>query len=76
MINPMLSSHFKKKIKKFPGQPTPEQTDSCESKLTYSKFQVAKKNLKQTKKNAQQIRQDHLQTRSEEAACIGNHKLS
>ena len=64
------------KIKDFPGQPIPVQTNSCESKAIYSNFKDTKKNLKQTKNNAQQIRQEHLQARSEEAAYIGNHKLS
>ena len=63
------------KIKKFPGQPIPIQTDSNESKTIYSNFYDAKKYLKNTKKNAQQIRQEHLQIRSYEAACIGNYKL-
>ena len=31
------------KIKEFPGQPIPVQTDSCESKLIHSNFQDAKK---------------------------------
>ena len=64
------------KIKDFPGQPIPVQTDSCESKTIYSNFKDTKKNLKQTKNNTQQIRQEHLQARSEEAACIGNHNFS
>ena len=54
-----------KKIKKFPGQPIPVQIDSHESKTIYSNFHDAKTDLKNTKKCAQQIRQEHLQARSD-----------
>ena len=65
-----------KKIKTYLGQSIPTQTDSNESKTIYSNFNDAKKCLKNTKKNAQKIRQKHLQVRSDEAACIGNDKLA
>ena len=57
-----------KKIKTYPGQPIPTQTYSNESKTIYSNFYDAKKYLK-TQKNAQQIRQEYLQVRSDETAC-------
>ena len=59
-----------------PGQPIPIQIDSQESKTIYSTFNDAKKYLNTTKENSQQMRQYHLQGRSEEATCIGNQKLS
>ena len=55
--NSYVVTKILQKIKNFPGQPIPVQTDSHESKTIYSNFHDAKKYIKNTKKNAQQIRQ-------------------
>ena len=59
-----------KKIKSLPGRSIAIQIYSHESETIYSKFKVVKKYLNTTKKDSQQISQDHLQALSEERHAL------